>query len=74
MIGPGKYDDLCTHVREQAGVSEQEGGAVVLVVVGGEHGNGFCCQCDMETMSRLPDMLESVAKQMRADFKRHAAS
>jgi len=62
-IGPGKYDDLCTSVREKTG------GSVLLIVVGGERGPGFSCQADLETMKMLPDMLEHVAKQIRQDMK-----
>jgi hypothetical protein len=63
-FGPGKYDDLCTSVREQTG------GGVLLIVMGGKHGNGFSCQADLETTMALPDLLEAVAAQIRADMTR----
>jgi hypothetical protein len=72
MIGPGKYDDLCTYVREQAGI--RDSGGVVLIVVGGDKGPGFCCQSDLKTMLLLPDMLEDLVEQIRADLKKYAAS
>jgi hypothetical protein len=59
-FGPGKYDDLCTEVREKANAR----GAIVIVI-GGERGNGFSCQGDLVTLSRLPDVLESLAVQIR---------
>lgn len=35
-LGPGKYDDLCTYVREKA---KAEG--AIVIVYGGERGQGF---------------------------------
>ena len=37
-------------------------------MVGGNRGNGFSCQGDPATTMTLPDMLESVARQMRRAF------
>ena len=65
-LGPGKYDDLCTYVREQVGITNQ-GGGVVVIVLGGKHGSGFACQADFQTTVALPDLLEKIARQMRAD-------
>jgi hypothetical protein len=64
-LGPGKYDDLCTYVREQAGVSD-EGGAIVIVM-GGKRGSGFACQADIASTLALPDLLEHIARQIRRD-------
>ena len=61
MIGPGKYDALCTLVRDKAKAK----GAAVLVF-DGKHGNGFSCQCDALTLLQLPDMLEFMAREIRA--------
>jgi hypothetical protein len=61
-IGPGKYDALCTHVREQL-----KARGVLLIVLGGEQGNGFACQADLTTTLALPDLLEHIARQIRAD-------
>lgn len=60
-IGPGKYDDLCTMVRDRA----KADGAVVIVI-GGERGTGFSCQLDLAMTLHLPDILESIAAQIRA--------
>jgi hypothetical protein len=67
-FGPGKYDDLCTYVAEQTGITVN-GGGVLLIVLGGNKGNGFACQCDLLTMMTLPDILEATAKQIRADME-----
>jgi hypothetical protein len=61
-IGAGKYDDLCTHVREQ---SKARG--VVVLVLEGDKGNGFSCQCDLKIMLALPNLLEELARQIRED-------
>jgi hypothetical protein len=60
-MGPGKYDDLCTLIREQAHAS----GAMVIVI-GGVKGNGFSCQLDETTAHALPDILEQIAKHLRS--------
>ena len=65
-LGPGKYDDVCTKVVEQVGIGEQ-GGGVIVIVLGGNKGNGFSCQADLRTTLLLPDMLEDIARQIRGD-------
>ena len=60
MIGPGKYDDLCTLVRKRA----KARGAVVIVI-GGSKGPGFSCQLDAVTLLALPDLLEQMAADIR---------
>lgn len=62
-LGPGKYDDICTSAREQAGAD-----GVVLIVIGGKHGNGFSVQADVPVTLALPDLLEVVARDLRADI------
>ena len=59
-FGPGKYDDICTLVRE---TTKADG--VLVVILGGDRGNGFSAQTDLLTVVSLPDLLESVAKQIR---------
>jgi hypothetical protein len=66
-IGPGKYDDLCTLVRERVGIGDKTGGGVCVIVFGGNKGPGFSVQADRATTLMLPDMLEHVARQMRGD-------
>jgi hypothetical protein len=62
-LGPGKYDDLATLVRERAGITED--GGVIVIVLGGNRGNGFACQADLRTTLLLPDLLEDMARQIR---------
>lgn len=62
-IGPGKYDDLCSYVRDKATAR----GAIVIVFDGNK-GSGFSCQADLVATLQLPALLESVAQQMRADI------
>jgi len=66
-IGPGKYDETCSRVREEVGISDGDRGGVLLIVFGGHKGNGFACQADLETTLALPDILESIAAQIRKD-------
>jgi hypothetical protein len=67
-FGPGKYDDLCTFVADQAGIPVT-GGAAIVIIVGGNRGSGFSIQADLRTTLSMPDMLESIAAQIRADMK-----
>jgi hypothetical protein len=58
--GPGKYDDLCTLVREQA-----QAGVVVLIVVHGNKGSGFSVQAtDPGFAAELPSMLRMMANEI----------
>jgi hypothetical protein len=66
--GPGKYDDLCTYVSEKVGITVS-GGGVILIVLGGNKGNGFAVQADLQTTLAIPDMLENIAAQIRADVE-----
>jgi len=63
MIGPGKYDDLCTTVREQT-----KARGVVLLVFAGENGSGFSCQADLELTLKMPQMLRDMADQIEKDI------
>jgi hypothetical protein len=63
-IGPGKYDDLCSEVRIKA-----DARGVILFVIDGSKGSGFSCQADLATTLSLPDILERVAKDIRADIR-----
>jgi hypothetical protein len=62
MIGPGKYDDICTEIRERLGAQ-----GVVLVVLNGTRGHGVSQQvmAKPETvkplMAALAGMLNEVA-------------
>ncbi len=57
--GPGKYDRLCTLVRERA----KARGAVVIVLRG-EHGSGFSVQVEPKFLTGVATVLREVADQM----------
>ncbi len=59
-LGKGKYDDLCTKVRLGA-----DADAAVVIVINGEKGSGFSVQGQLETTTKLPDLLELMAKEIR---------
>jgi len=64
-LGAGKYDGLCTMVREQA---KAEG--AIVVIINGEHGQGFSVQVsDLSVMPTVADALEQVAATIRKDLK-----
>lgn len=63
--GPGKYDALCTYVREQTNA-----GTVVLIILEGDDGHGFSVQTNIvHSRTFLPDLLETVAADIRANWK-----
>ena len=61
-LGPGKYDDLATLVRERA----QARGAIVIVV-DGALGSGFSVQADLLLTMTLPALLRAVAAQIEEE-------
>ena len=64
-LGAGKYDDEVTALRERY---HAEG--VILLVIGGDRGEGFSVQASLETTLRLPEILENLAAQLREDRAR----
>jgi len=62
--GPGKYDDVCSHAREESCAQ-----AVLLVVINGVHGSGFSVQSVGAPMAGLPDLLEALAADIRATLR-----
>lgn len=62
-IGPGRYDDVTTLVRELTGAA-----CVLVVVVGGRHGDGFDAQVDAGRVSSVRGVL-----QLQLDALRMAA-
>ena len=58
-IGPGKYDDLCTYVREKAHAQ-----MAIVIIVGGDKGEGFSCQSTLP-IEVAATAIEMVAKEMR---------
>ena len=64
-VGPGKYDDIATLVKDRAKVTGQ--GGVIVIIIGGDKGDGFSMQADLETTIMVPELLEHVAQQIRKD-------
>jgi len=62
MTGAGKYDDLCTQAREAA---QAEG--AILIVMGGNKGQGFSAQLPLHLIAVVPQMLRHVADEIEAD-------
>jgi enoyl-CoA hydratase/carnithine racemase len=63
-LGPGKYDDLCSELYKRAGVGQD--GGVAVIVLNGKRGNGFSVQADLPMLLKLADILEYMAKELRA--------
>ena len=64
MIGPGKYDELCTRVRMEALAR-----GAALIIIGGEKGDGFSVQGPLAITVLLPELLRRMADQIEADLK-----
>lgn len=58
-LGPGKYDDLCTEVREKTGAE-----AVIVLVKNGNKGSGFSMQATLKLTLGLPTILRSLADEI----------
>jgi len=69
MIGPGKYDELCTQVREQA-----KAPAAMIIVIEGDKGSGFSCQLAEGYGIDLSYILRLVADQIERDLKKKKGS
>lgn len=59
-MGPGAYDDICTDARQKARAR-----GALLVIIGGERGEGFSCQATPADLATLPEILETVAAELR---------
>lgn len=66
-VGPGKYDDLATHAREQA-----QADGVVVLVFGGNKGSGFSVQGNMPLQMALPDLLRMMADDIDGQLRQLA--
>lgn len=58
-IGAGRYDAECTEMRERLGAV-----GVILIVVGGNRGNGFAAQLPAEIVLATPAILRRIAKEI----------
>lgn len=63
-IGPGKYDEETTMIQART-----QAAGVILIVIGGNKGEGFSCQATLEVTLALPKMLRTIADQMEADVQ-----
>lgn len=61
----GKWDHLCTYVREQA----KADGAVVIVLNKDMEQAGFSVQAPLQFSFTLPEMLRHLADVIEADLK-----
>lgn len=67
MLGPGKYDPLCTQARETA-----QARGVIMIVLDGLHGSGFSVQVEgLDITARLPEILRRLAADIEADYGSH---
>lgn len=64
-FGPGKYDDILTEVRERT-----EAAGAMLIIFGGNRGEGFSAQLPATLTLAIPELLENIARQIRADMSR----
>lgn len=61
-LGPGKYDDLATHVRKRA-----KARAVIVIIMGGDQGSGFSVQTEAGLVLPLPALLRKLADDIEQD-------
>lgn len=61
-LGKGKYDDELSAALRSAGAKQG-----ILIVLDGRAGRGFACQTTVHELMRLPEILESIAAQIRQD-------
>jgi hypothetical protein len=58
-IGPGRYDPEVTELRARL-----KADGVVLLVFGGERGQGFSAQLTFPLMAMMPQMLREMADEI----------
>ena len=66
MIGPGKYDAVCTVAREMANAE-----VAFVIIINGSKGSGFSMQGDAHariSAETVAGLLEHVAAEMRRDI------
>jgi hypothetical protein len=69
-LGPGKFDDLRTLVRERAGAD----GAIVICFGKESAQQSFSCQADPWTTLQIPKILRSLADAIELDTNDAAAA
>ena len=63
-IGPGKFDSLCTHAREQSG-----GVAAAVVILSEDGCGGLSVQCPADYQRHLVAIFRNVADTIEREFK-----
>ena len=58
-LGPGKYDDECTRIRQS-----RQATSVIVIVFGGDRGPGFSAQVSPTVLLDMPRILRDVADQI----------
>lgn len=59
-MGPGKYDDITTLAREKT-----KAACVVVLIIGGERGDGFDMQIDAARIRSLPGLTKVIVDSLR---------
>ena len=59
--GPGEYDPECQKAFDETGAR-----CVALIVLGGDRGHGFAVTGELPEIMKLPEMLEHMAREIRA--------
>lgn len=62
--GGGKYEKEITELREQL-----KADGLIMIVIGGERGEGFGIQGTAGVILALPKMLRTIADQVEADIR-----
>ncbi len=63
--GPGKFDVLCTYVREKAGAE----GAAIVVIDSDASNVGFSVQCPRDHYQKLAAVFRHIANEIERQFK-----
>jgi len=64
MIGQGKYDLECEHVRKVTGAQ-----GVLVLVLGGDKGSGFSAQVPAIALGMIPGFLREMAGLIEQDAR-----
>lgn len=64
-MGPGKYDKECTEIR-----SRIKADGIIMIVFGGEKGNGFSAQLPLHLTLSMPEILRKVASDIEKSGSR----
>lgn len=67
-IGPGKFDDECTRVRQATNAK-----ACIVIVLGAPDGSGMSCQCEEGLALHIPSILRDVANEIEHSTHRYDA-